>query len=133
MDFPWDKLRARTVDGIPDLYLAIAQDAKTDEVLMCAFINRRAIELTIKSGVMHYYSTSRKKIWRKGEQSGNEQRVVEFLIDCDGDAILFKVDQLGGACHKGYRSCFFTKIDLSGNLSVIDKKIFDPDQVYDSK
>lgn len=110
MDFPFDELRYRTVDGIPDLVLVIAQDSKTDEVLMAAFANKEAIEKTLETGNAHYYSTSRKKLWQKGETSGNVQEVKEIRIDCDGDALLYKVKQTGVACHEGHKSCFFRKL-----------------------
>jgi len=106
-----EKLRFREVDGIPGLILAIAQDFKTGEVLMVAFTNKEAIEKTLETGKVHYFSTSRKKIWLKGETSGNTQKVKEIYLDCDGDAILFKVEQKGGACHKGYYSCFFRRLE----------------------
>jgi len=88
----------------------ITQDAATGEVLMLAYANRAAWEATLESGKATYYSRSRKKLWVKGESSGNVQMIREIRIDCDNDTLLFKVEQIGGAaCHKGYRSCFFTK------------------------
>ncbi len=130
MDFPWEKLRPRTVDGISGLYLAIVQDSDSDELLMAAFTNREAIEKTFESGVMHYYSTSRKKIWRKGESSGNVQELVDVSVDCDGDALLFRVKQTGGACHTGFRSCFYRKLAADGKLETSGEKVFDPEKVY---
>ncbi|MEA3255113.1 MAG: phosphoribosyl-AMP cyclohydrolase [Candidatus Altiarchaeota archaeon] len=123
MEFPWGALRFRNVDGIPGLILAIAQDAETGEVLMIAFTNQEGIKKSLETGNVHYYSTSRKKQWLKGETSGHFQRIKDIYVDCDGDAILFKVEQLGAACHKGYRSCFYRK--LNGNkLDITSKKIF---------
>jgi phosphoribosyl-AMP cyclohydrolase len=91
------------------LVTAIAQDAATSAVLMVAFMNRETLEETLSTGKMVYYSRSRKKRWLKGETSGHFQAVRDVFIDCDGDALLFIVDQTGAACHEGYRSCFFRK------------------------
>lgn len=88
----------------------IAQDVSTGEVLMLAYANREAAKQTTKTGEAHYYSRSRGKLWRKGETSGNTQRVVEVRLDCDGDALLYRVDPRGPACHTGERSCFFTTL-----------------------
>jgi phosphoribosyl-AMP cyclohydrolase / phosphoribosyl-ATP pyrophosphohydrolase len=88
----------------------IAQDTTTGEVLMLAYANREAVKQTTKTGEAHYYSRSRGELWHKGETSGNTQRVVEVLLDCDGDALLYKVDPRGPACHTGERSCFFTTL-----------------------
>lgn len=129
MTFPFEELKFRTVDGIDGLVITITQDAETREVLMVAFTNREGIEKTIKTGKVYYFSTSRKKLWLKGETSGNIQRVREILIDCDGDAILFKVEQDGGACHTGYKSCFYRKFENNA-ITVVGKKIFDPKKVY---
>lgn len=90
----------------------IAQDVKTKEVLMLAYANREAIEKTIQTGLAHYWSRSRKKLWMKGETSGNVQKVVEIRVDCDGDTLLYMVEQIGNACHTGNRSCFFRRLDL---------------------
>jgi len=105
---------------------AIAQDNETGAVLMLAYMNEESLRLTIETGVAHYFSRSRSKIWRKGETSGNEQKVREILVDCDEDTILLKIDQIGGACHEGYRSCFFRTIDGE----VVGEKIFNPEDVY---
>ncbi len=104
----------------------IVQDEKTGEVLMLAYMNRESLELTMKTGFAHYWSRSREKIWKKGETSENTQKVLEILVDCDGDALLLKVNQKGGACHTGYRSCFYRKL----NGEVVGKKVFEPEQVY---
>ena len=91
------------------LVTAIAQDAGTKEVLMIAYMNRETLEETLSTGKMVYYSRSRKKRWLKGETSGHFQTVRDVRIDCDGDALLFTIDQTGAACHEGYFSCFFRK------------------------
>lgn len=132
MDLPFDELKYRNVDGISGLVLIIAQDSKTNEVLMVAFANRRAIEKTVVTGKAHYFSTSRKKLWMKGESSGHVQEVKEVLLDCDGDAVLYKVEQKGGACHKGYKSCFYRKLGDAG-FETIGEKLFDSDAVYGKK
>ncbi len=129
MTIEWKNLKKRTVDGINDLVLVIAQDFKTNEVLMVAYTDKASFENTLKTGKAHYYSTSRKKSWLKGESSGHVQLVKEIYVDCDGDALLLKVEQKGGACHEGYRSCFFRKLE-KGNLKVTGKKVFDPKRVY---
>lgn len=109
---------------------AVAQDAATGEVLMLAWMNRDAFDETVRTGFACYYSRSRGKLWRKGEESGHRQRVVEIRVDCDADTILLKVEQIGGAaCHEGYRSCFFRRVD-GDNLEVVDPRVFDPKQVY---
>jgi phosphoribosyl-ATP pyrophosphohydrolase/phosphoribosyl-AMP cyclohydrolase len=92
----------------------VAQDVSTSEVLMLAYTSREAVEKTLSSGEAHYYSRSRKEIWRKGETSGNTQKVVEVRLDCDGDALLYRVEPAGPACHTGERSCFFTSLAGSG-------------------
>lgn len=109
-----------------ELIPAIAQDAETGEVLMLAYMNKEALQKTMETGKAHYWSRSRKKLWLKGESSGHVQMVKEIRIDCDEDTILMKVEQEGGACHMGYRSCFYR--DLEGR--VIGEKIFEPDEVY---
>lgn len=109
---------------------AIAQDYQSGEVLMLAFINEEAWQETLKSGNATYWSRSRNKLWKKGESSGNVQVIKEILIDCDGDAVIFKVDQIGdAACHTGFRTCFFRKVE-EGELVTVGEKIFDPDEVY---
>lgn len=112
-----------------DLITAISQDYRTGEVLMVAHMNREALEKTVKTKRAHYWSRSRQKLWKKGETSGNEQIVREILIDCDGDAVLLKVEQTGGACHTGYRSCFYRTIE--GNI--IGEKLFEPEEVYKNR
>jgi phosphoribosyl-AMP cyclohydrolase len=111
----------------------IAQDYKTGEVLMLAFMNRETWELTLKTGIVHYWSRSRNKIWKKGESSGNLQEVREIRIDCDNDTLLIKVNQIGdAACHDGYRSCFY-RVVRNGNCVIDGERIFNPDEVYGEK
>ena len=109
---------------------AIAQDADTGQVLMLAWMNRAAYEETQRTGRACYFSRSRNRLWRKGEESGNVQEVREIFIDCDADTILLKVHQVGGAaCHEGYRSCFFRQVQ-GDKVQVIGERVFDPKQVY---
>lgn len=115
-----------------ELVPAIAQDAATGEVLMLAYMNAEAFAETLATGRVCYYSRSRKRLWRKGEKSGHVQRVVGVYYDCDADAVLVRVDQIGGAaCHEGYKSCFFRQIDpRTGEVAVIAERVFDPVEVY---
>ncbi|MFM7099007.1 MAG: phosphoribosyl-AMP cyclohydrolase [Gemmataceae bacterium] len=109
---------------------AIAQDFKTGEVLMLAYMNQEAFDETLKTGKAVYFSRSRNKLWRKGEESGNFQVVRELFIDCDADTLLLKVDQIGGAaCHEGFSSCFFRKLN-DGGTEIIGTRVFDPAKVY---
>jgi len=109
----------------------IVQSAGNREVLMLAYMNAEALTRTLETGKMHYYSRSRKKLWMKGEESGNYQEVKDMYIDCDNDALLFVVEQKGGACHTGHYSCFFRKLnDKKDEFLVTGKKVFDPDEVY---
>lgn len=111
---------------------AIAQDATTGEVLMIAYMNRDAWLKTIETKRAVYYSRSRGRLWTKGEQSGHVQEVVEIYVDCDADAILLKVRQRGdAACHKGYRSCFYRRLE-GDQWTVVGERIFDPEAVYES-
>jgi len=115
---------------INGLVPVIVQDYETGEVLMLAFMNQAAWEATLSTGKATYFSRSRQKLWVKGETSGNFQIVKEILVDCDEDTVLLKVEQRGGAaCHTGYRSCFYRKME-NGTLSNIGKLIFDPQEVY---
>jgi phosphoribosyl-AMP cyclohydrolase len=112
---------------------AIAQDAATGVVLMMAYMNAESYAETLATGRAVYYSRSRKKLWRKGEESGNVQIVHAVYIDCDLDTILLKVEQIGGAaCHEGYQSCFFREVTPEG-LKVQGERLFDPHQVYGKK
>lgn len=105
----------------------IAQDATTDEVLMFAYATREAVETTYESGFAHYYSRSREQLWKKGATSGHTQRIEEIRVDCDGDALLYRVDQEIGACHTGHRSCFYRTIEGDH----VGERAFDPDDVYE--
>jgi phosphoribosyl-AMP cyclohydrolase len=106
---------------------AVAQDTESGDVLMLAYVTREALERTRETGLAHYYSRSRDELWQKGESSGHVQHVEEVRVDCDGDALLYRIDQDGGACHTGYRSCFHRTIDGE----VVGEKIFDPEDVYE--
>ena len=109
---------------------AIAQDAATGEVLMIAWMNREAFEETVRTKRAVYFSRSRNRLWRKGEESGHIQEVAGIYIDCDADAVLLKVNQIGGAaCHEGYKSCFFREL-TDGELTVIAERVVDPKAVY---
>ena len=112
------------------LITAIAQDYKTGEILMVAYMNEDAYLETLRTRRACYFSRSRKKLWRKGEESGNVQEVKEISIDCDEDAVVLKVNQIGGAaCHTGYNSCFYRKIDENGEAVIIkSEKVFDPEK-----
>lgn len=117
-------------DKAGGLIPAVAQDADTGAVLMLAWMNREAFEETLRTGRVCYFSRSRGKLWRKGEESGHVQEVVGVYLDCDADTVLLKVRQLGGAaCHEGYQSCFFRQLDR-GELKVIAERVFDPKKVY---
>ena len=108
----------------------IAQDYQTGEVLMLAYMNEQAFNETLKTRKATYYSRSRNTLWKKGETSGHVQNVKEIRVDCDNDTILLKVDQIGGAaCHKGYKSCFFSKVK-DNDLKIVEAKVFDPKEVY---
>jgi len=111
----------------------IAQDMATGTVLMLAYMNEEAYDETIRTGRAVYFSRSRNRLWRKGEESGNVQNVAEVYIDCDADTILLKVEQIGGAaCHEGYQSCFFRQITPEG-CKIVGERIFDPKDVYGQK
>lgn len=115
-----------------ELIPVIAQDEETGDVLMLAYMNRTAYEETLQTGRVCYWSRSRQKLWRKGEESGNVQELRSIYFDCDADTLLVKVRQIGGAaCHEGYRSCFFRKIDPpTGHIEVVGERVFDPATVY---
>ena len=118
MNFDIDSIKFNS-DG---LVVAIAADALTNEVLMQAYMNREALEMTLKTGEAHYYSRSRQKLWHKGETSGHIQKVISIVSDCDNDSILMNVEQVGCACHTGNRSCFFnnyTEFYQSPNLKIL--------------
>lgn len=110
-----------------ELLPAIAQDAESGEVLMLAYVTEAAIDRSRETGEAHYYSRSREELWHKGGTSGHVQEIEEIRVDCDGDTILYLVEQEGGACHTGYESCFYRAIDGE----VVGEKVFDPDAVYE--
>jgi phosphoribosyl-AMP cyclohydrolase len=109
-----------------NLIPVVTVDARTREVLMVAYADREALELTRKTGFAHYYSRSRKRIWKKGEESGHLQRVVRILVDCDEDTLLYEVEQEGVACHTGHRSCFYRTLEGEE----IEPRILDPEEMY---
>jgi phosphoribosyl-AMP cyclohydrolase len=124
------------LDGLPwnadGLLPAIAQQYDTGEVLMLAWMNRQALEETLATGRVCYWSRSRQSFWRKGESSGQVQLLKELRLDCDGDTILLKVDQTGPACHTGRRDCFYNKVE--GDRVVVDRApLIDPEQLYGGK
>jgi phosphoribosyl-AMP cyclohydrolase len=114
------------------LIRAIAQDAKTGQVLMAAFMNRQALDLTIQTGYATYFSTSRQKLWKKGEESGHIQKVEQILVDCDQDCLLLKVTVDAGQCHVGYQSCFYRvlKKGTAKELEFIAEKVYNPGETY---
>ncbi len=116
-------------DKMEGLVPVIAQDSETNEILMVAYANEKALNLTLSTGYAHYYSRSKKEIWKKGSTSGHTQKIVEIRIDCDQDSLIYKVKQIGGACHTGYYSCFFRTLDKKG-LHLNGKKVFNPQTVY---
>ena len=115
------------------LVAAVVQDAVTHRLLMSAWMNREAVSLTVKSGEAHYWSRSRQRLWRKGEESGHIQKVKELRLDCDGDVVLLSVEQDGGiACHTGRESCFFRRYE-SGRWVVIDPVLMPADEIYSKR
>ena len=115
-----------------ELIPVIAQDLATGDVLMLAYMNQAAYQETLQTGRVCYFSRSRNKLWRKGEESGNVQELKEIYYDCDADTLLVKVNQIGGAaCHEGYKSCFFRRVDPgTGGITVVGERVFDPKTVY---
>jgi phosphoribosyl-AMP cyclohydrolase len=112
------------------LIAVIAQDWQTNEVLMFAYANKEAILKSLATGRAHYYSRTRKELWEKGESSGHIQIIKEVFLDCDADAILLKIEQKVAACHEGYRSCFFRKLNDKGKFEVVGRKMFNPSDIY---
>ena len=112
--------------GEEGLVPAVAQDADSGEVLMLAYVTPEALARTRETGFAHYYSRSREELWKKGASSGHLQRIVEVRVDCDADTLLYLVEQEGGACHTGHRSCFYRTIDGEH----VGERVFDPDEVY---
>ena len=133
--------RVKPVSNIPNfetpeaLLPVVAQDVSSGQVLMLAYMNRAAWEQTLATGEAVYFSRSRNRLWKKGEQSGHIQRVKEIFLDCDEDTILLKIEQVGGAaCHEGYQSCFFRQHDAAdGKWNVCAERLFNPDDVYGKK
>lgn len=108
----------------------IVQDVRNLEILMMAWMSKDALQKTLSTGKVHFWSRSRQKIWLKGEESGHYQWIREIWLDCDGDTLLLKVEQTQAACHLGYRSCFFRKMGKDRNLKILGKKVFEPAKVY---
>lgn len=115
------------LDFSKGLLPAIAQEASTKEVLMVGFVDEEAVRLTLESGYAHYYSRSKQRIWKKGEESGHLQKIVDVLVDCDNDTLLYLVEQTGVACHTGAKSCFFTS--LKTNERVLESEV-DATEIY---
>ena len=134
----YNHLNMKTQDIVKELKFnkdglipAIIQDVENNEVLMLGYINKESFLRTLETGKVHFYSRSRQRLWLKGETSGHFQLLKEILLDCDNDTLLLKVQQLKGACHKGYRSCFYRKfMPSSGRFKIFKKKIFAPKKVY---
>jgi phosphoribosyl-AMP cyclohydrolase len=125
------KLAFEKMDG---LIPAVIQDHETKDVLMLGFVDENALTCTRSSGEVHFFSRSRKRLWKKGETSGHVLHVKEILVDCDADALLIRVEAIGpGVCHEGYRTCFFRKIESDGRLRVIAEKAFSGAEVYGTK
>jgi phosphoribosyl-AMP cyclohydrolase len=117
--------------GPDGLIPAVIQDIDNGQVLMLAYMNKEALEKTLQTGRVHFFSRSRKKLWIKGEISGHTQELKEIYVDCDTDTLLIKVKQKVAACHEGYRSCFYRQLNPAGiNFEIKTKKIFDPKDVY---
>jgi phosphoribosyl-AMP cyclohydrolase len=113
---------------------AIIQEAGTGRVLMMAWMNRASLEKTIETGLTHFWSRSRQKFWMKGETSGHVQRVKDIAFDCDGDTLLIQVEQVGAACHEGYRSCFFRSMTDGGQgFRVTEARLQSPEEIYGRK
>ena len=124
------ELDFKKMDG---LVPAIVQDYKTNKVLMLGFMNKEAWQKTLETGKVHYFSRTRNKLWLKGETSGNFQIVKDIFIDCDNDTVLIKADQVGKvACHEGYETCFFKKID-GREVKIVEKVLIDPKKLYGGK
>lgn len=115
------------------LITAVTVDADTGEVLMVASMNAEAYDLTLATGVVHYWSRSRGALWRKGETSGNTQRLVELRVDCDADAVVVRAAQEGPACHEGYRSCFYRTVTADGAWVVDSERLRSPEQMYGTR
>jgi phosphoribosyl-AMP cyclohydrolase len=126
----YDKLKLDSNQLIP----AIIQDQKTGRVLMMAWMNRESLEKTVKTGKTHFWSRSRQQFWMKGETSGHTQAVKDIAFDCDGDTLLIQVDQIGSACHEGYRSCFYRSVaDGEPGFKITEARLEDPEKIYGKK
>ena len=126
----YDKLKFNEDGLIP----AIIQEAGTGRVLMMAWMNRASIESTVKTGKTHFWSRSRKKYWMKGEESGHTQTVRDLAFDCDGDTLLIQVEQVGAACHEGFKSCFFRSVEKDGeNFRTTEAQLQRPEDIYKKK
>jgi phosphoribosyl-AMP cyclohydrolase len=112
---------------------AIVQDHETGKVLMMAWMNLESLQMTLERKQACYWSRSRRELWLKGESSGNMQTVHQIMIDCDGDTLLLKVSQKGGACHVGYHSCFYRKVNDDLSMDICDTLMFNPEEVYGKK
>ena len=142
---PYNANPIRPVTSIPDfskgqscpdttgVLPAIAQDATSGRVLMMAWMDEVAWRETVSTGMAVYFSRSRGKLWRKGESSGHQQKVVEIRVDCDADTILLQVEQTGAACHEGYESCFFRRVESDSTVNIADERLVDPETVYKNK
>ncbi len=116
------------------LVTVVIQDAETNEVLTLAYMNREAVQRTLETGKTWFYRRSHQKLMMKGETSGNVQIVKEILVDCDKDALVVKIEQIGrAACHEGYVSCFFRKVNADGSVEIVGERVFDPAEVYGEK
>jgi len=129
-DLPFLSALKWTADG---LIAAIVQDAETQEVLMMAWMDEPAIRRTLATGQTHFYSRSRASAWHKGGTSGHVQDVESIHVDCDADVLLIRARQVGGACHEGYRTCFWRRVDAGGRLEVVASPVFEAEQVYGPK
>ena len=126
----YDQLKFNDDGLIP----AIIQEAGTGRVLMMAWMNRASLESTIRTGRTHFWSRSRKAFWMKGEQSGHTQSVKDIAFDCDGDTLLIQVEQIGAACHEGFKSCFFRSIEGDGaTFKITEPQLQTPEQIYGTK
>ena len=126
----YDQLKFNADGLIP----AIIQEQSTGRVLMMAWMNRQSLEKTLETGKTHFWSRSRQKFWMKGESSGHTQTVKDVAFDCDGDTLLIQVEQVGAACHEGYKSCFFRSVGAAGGeVRVTEPRLVDPDKVYGKK
>ena len=122
------KLAFEKIDG---LIPAVIQDFETKDVLMLGFVDESALGCTQRSGEVHFFSRSRKRLWKKGETSGHVLRLKRALVDCDADALVLLVEPVGpGVCHEGYRSCFFRELSADGSARVVAEKTFSTEQVY---